>query len=147
MQPYPHHYRVEASAAAAGPVVLSAEGLPSLESAPPAEFDGPGDRWSPESLLVAAVADCFVLTFRAVARASKLEWSEIRCHAEGTLDRVERVTRFVGVRIVAELMLPDPDGADFARRLLEKSEKSCLVTSSLACPVELDATIRGVGAE
>jgi len=146
MQPYPHHYRVEANATAAGPVVLSAAGLPSLESEPPAEFDGPGNRWSPESLLVAAVADCFVLTFRAVARASKLEWSEIRCHAEGTLDRVERVTRFVGVRVVAELTLPDPDRAEFARRLLEKSEKSCLVTSSLACPVELDATIRGVGA-
>ena len=75
MKPYPHHYLVEASAAASGSVDLRARGLPVIASAPPIEFGGPGDAWSPESLLVAATADCFVLTFRAVARASKLEWS------------------------------------------------------------------------
>jgi hypothetical protein len=33
----------------------------------PREFDGRGNQWSPESLLAAALADCFVLSFRAVA--------------------------------------------------------------------------------
>ena len=28
--------------------------------------------------------------------ASQLEWSHLRCRTEGTLDRVERMTRFVG---------------------------------------------------
>ncbi len=139
MQPYPHHYLVEAHAAATGHVELGAKGLAPIASAPPLEFGGPGDQWSPESLLVAAVVDCFVLTFRAIARASKLEWTEIRCHAEGTLDRVERVTRFTKLRIVAELILPAGGGEDMALRLLEKAEQNCLVTNSLNVPIELQA--------
>ena len=31
-----------------------------------------------------------MLTFRAIARASRLEWNTIECTATGTLDRVER---------------------------------------------------------
>ena len=44
------------------------EGVRVIESAPPKEFDGPGDQWSPEQLLTAAVADCFVLNFRTMTR-------------------------------------------------------------------------------
>jgi organic hydroperoxide reductase OsmC/OhrA len=92
MQDLPHVYQVSGVAAKEGEVTLSAANLPDVISAPPAEFGGPGNLWSPESLLVAAVADCFVLTFRAIAGASKLEWSNLDCSAEGTLDREDRVT-------------------------------------------------------
>jgi len=139
MKPYPHHYLVEAHAAASGHVDLKAERLPPIASAPPLEFDGPGDQWSPEALLVASVIDCFVLTFRAISRASQLEWTDIRCHAEGTLNRVERVTRFTRMRVVAELTLPAGGSVERAERLLEKAEQTCLVTNSLDLPVELDA--------
>ena len=141
MKPYPHHYSVEASAAASGSVELRADALPAIASAPPIEFDGPGDQWSPESLLVAAVVDCFVLTFRAIARASKLEWSSLQCRAEGTLDRVERVTRFVGLRIEADLTLPADGDVEAGKRLLAKAEKTCLVTNSLDLAVELEARV------
>jgi organic hydroperoxide reductase OsmC/OhrA len=141
MKPYPHHYSVEASGAASGSVNLEAHGLPAITSAPPIEFDGPGDQWSPESLLVAAVADCFVFTFRAIARASKLEWSNLRCRAHRTLDHVDRVTRFVAMRIEADLTLPADGNADAARRLLEKAEKSCLITNSLDLTAELEASV------
>lgn len=141
MKPYPHHYSVEASASVSGTVDLSAEGLPALTSAPPVEFDGPGDQWSPESLLVASVVDCFALTFRAIARASKLDWTQLRCSAEGTLDRVEGVTRFVGLRIVADLALPQGGNVETGRRLLEKAEKGCLVSNSLDFAVDLEARV------
>ena len=80
MQELPHHYVVSANAKTVGNVALSANGVSDLESAPPAEFGGPGDQWSPESLLVAAVADCFILSFRAIARAStsRMGLSELR---------------------------------------------------------------------
>jgi organic hydroperoxide reductase OsmC/OhrA len=47
----PHHYRVSASAEADGNILLQEDRLPQLVSAPPAEFGGPGDQWSPEHLL------------------------------------------------------------------------------------------------
>ena len=61
MQPFPHHYSVVAKADMQGDITLEGERLPPIQSAPPTEFGGPGDRWSPETLFVAAVADCFVL--------------------------------------------------------------------------------------
>jgi peroxiredoxin-like protein len=127
----------------AGSVKLSAKGLPALVTAPPIEFSGPGDQWSPETLLVAAAADCFVLTFRAIAEASKLTWERLSCSGKGTLDRVDGVTRFTALALHAHLTLAVGGDVDKAKRLLEKAERACLVTNSLAlqsaltCDVEV----------
>ena len=141
MQDLPHLYRVEARAEAEGAVSLDASGLPTIRSAGPPEFGGPGDLWSPETLLVGAVVDCFLLTFRAVARGSKLDWTSLLCAGEGVLDRVDKKTRFTRIALRAELVLPA--GADAARgeRLLEKAEHGCLISNSLACPVELTTRV------
>ena len=141
MQPFPHRYLVAAAASVEGDVVLDGERLPSLPSAPPTEFDGPGDRWSPETLLVAAVADCFVLTFRAIARLSKLPWLSLACDVVGTVDRVERVTQFTGFVVRARLRVPVGTNQDQARRLLTKAEETCLVTNSLKARSHLEADV------
>src|SRR6266545_8422875 len=106
MQSLPHHYAVTVAGAVQGDVELTAERLTNLISASPAEFDGPGDRWSPETFLVGAVGDCFILTFRAVARVSQLPWTSLQCDATGTLDRIDHVTQFTGFAIHAHLDVP-----------------------------------------
>ena len=141
MQEFPHHYAVTAAADAAGDVTLESRGLPALLSAPPTEFGGPGTRWSPETLLVAAVVDCFVLTFRAIASASKLSWISLDCEAMGTLDRVERVTQFTAFEIRARLRVPAGANEEQARRLLQRAEQTCLVTNSLKAASHLDASV------
>jgi len=141
MQSLPHHYRAEATATQDGAVVVTSKGLDPLTTAPPAEYGGPGDRWSPETLLVAAVVDCFVLSFRAIARASSLAWVDLRCEGEGELDRVEHVTRFTGLTLRVFLTIPGDADAKKAGRLLEKAERTCLITNSLVCPVELVAQV------
>jgi organic hydroperoxide reductase OsmC/OhrA len=141
MQSFPHRYTVEASGSADGDVRLAGERLPSLVSAPPSEFDGPGDRWSPETLLVGAVADCFVLTFRAVARMSKLPWTSLTCHVVGTLDRVERVMQFTEFRVRARLQVPQGTDQEQARRVLARTEQGCLVANSLKAVSHLEAEI------
>ena len=77
MQAYPHHYQVAAASGASGTVRLTSRALPPLESTPPPEFDGPEGYWSPETLLLASVADCYSLSVRAIARASRLEWQDL----------------------------------------------------------------------
>jgi len=141
MQELPHHYRVNASAEVDGNVIIKADDLPEIVTAPPAEFGGPGDQWSPETLLVGAIADCFVLTFRAIASASKLEWSALECSAEGVLERVERVTRFTAVTVRARLTVPAGTDSDKAQRLLQKSEDACLVTRSMLAESHLEAEV------
>jgi peroxiredoxin-like protein len=141
MKEFPHRYSVRATAESQGLVSLDGEGLPSLRSAPPAEFGGPGDEWSPETLLVAAVADCFILTFRAMARASKLEWRSLSCQVEGVLDRVDRITRFTDLLVRASLEIPSGMDPDRARRLLERAEQNCLITSSLKAESQLETEV------
>ncbi len=141
MEAFPHLYQARATADAEGDVLLHGEAAEPLASAPPAQFGGPGDRWSPESLLAAAVADCFVLSFRAIARASKLGWHRLDCEVEGTLDRVERATRFTRFEVRAELEVPAGTDEAKARRLLEKAEASCLITNSLSVPVHLETRV------
>lgn len=141
MEPFPHHYSVTGSATIDSNVALKAEDLPEIVTAPPAEFGGPGDKWSPEALLVAAVADCFILSFRAIARASGLEWSNLECKASGTLDRIERVTRFTAIHVEASLSVPEGTDSEKAEKLLHKAEQSCLITNSLIAESTLNAQV------
>jgi organic hydroperoxide reductase OsmC/OhrA len=143
MEPLPHHYSVRASSKPAGSVELTAPGIPALSSSAPREFGGPGNEWSPETLLCAAVADCFVLTFRAVAQASKLAWDGLDVQVEGTLDRAEGGMRFTALAIRVRLAVPPGTPAERAQRLLEKAEKGCLVTRSLAVAPSLVAEVVG----
>jgi len=141
MQNFPHQYLATAIAGKDQAIDIESPGLPSLVSAAPAAFDGPGDQWSPETLLVAAVADCFTLTFRAIARASKLSWSSLRCEVEGTLDRVEHVTQFTEFKVSASLKVPADANQERAQRLLEKAEQTCLVMNSLKAASHLTTII------
>lgn len=141
MQELPHHYAVAASAVSDSNVRLDSPGIESFESAGPAEFGGPGDLWSPETLLVAAVADCYILTFRAIARASKMEWTALKCDVVGDLDKVGRKTQFTRFAIRAKLEIPEGTREEKAQKLLELAEKSCLITNSMKAPSHLESEI------
>ena len=137
MQPLPHVYSVTSTAGAAGNVTLSSDGVPRLASAAPAQFGGPGDQWSPEALLTAAVASCFVLSFRHVARRLRLEWIRLECEVDATLARVDGVTRFTGFVTRATLTVPGMNGTAAYEAALTQAEHSCLIANSLACAREL----------
>jgi organic hydroperoxide reductase OsmC/OhrA len=132
MHPFPHRYVVNAAMRPDGDVPLSTEGVRIIESAPPKEFDGPGNQWSPEALLTAAVADCFVLSFRAIAAASKYPWGRLEARTEGALDRIEGKMRFTRFDTHAKLQVPAGSDVERARKLLEKAEQACLVANSLS---------------
>lgn len=144
MKAFPHHYQVAASAAPEGEVVLSSTGLEDLRSAPPIEFDGPGDRWSPETLLIGAIADCFILTFRAVARASHIPWLDLNVDVVGTLEREQGNSRFTRYNLRAKLRVPAGSSFEAAERALHKAEAGCLISNSLSGSVQLDVDIDAV---
>jgi organic hydroperoxide reductase OsmC/OhrA len=141
MDEFPHVYAVESSCGPSGRVALASPGVPALESDAPRQFAGPGDRWSPEGLLLGALIDCLSLSFRASASASKLPWLELRCKASGTLDRVDGALRFTAIRVQARLRIPAGDKPDRAQRLLERAKRNCPVSNSLALEVEVEASV------
>jgi peroxiredoxin-like protein len=139
-----HLYSVSASVQPESLVAISAEGLPGIQSGPPKEFGGSGEQWSPEDLLVAAVADCFVLSFKAIAAASKFSWVDLNCTVTGTLDKVERAMQFTGIEIKATLKVPGDTDPARAQRLLEKAEQTCFITNSLKAEPHLEVEIQTV---
>ena len=141
MQDLPHIYQVKASAETDSNVYLDSDSVARIESAAPAEFGGPGDRWSPETLLVAAVADCFVLTFKAIARNSKLDWIRINCDVKGKLDKIDRVMKFVGFDLTVNAYVPAAVDQKKVHRLLEMAEQHCLITNSLTAETSLHCDI------
>ncbi len=141
MKPLPHTYSAQLSGGFEGYAVASVAGLPELRTAPPADFDGPGDAWSPEDLLMAAVETCFIFTLRAVARASKLEFSSLQLAGEGTVDRKDGAARFTEIVLRPRLTIRAGADREKAIRVLEKAEKACLVSASLSTPIRLEPEV------
>lgn len=141
MKPLPHRYQVRIAGGPSGHATLASPGVSDLATAAPVDFGGPGDAWSPEQLLLAAVDACFLLTFRAIAQASRIEFTSLDLDGEGIVDRDARGMRFTEIVLRPRVALPA--GADPARVrwALEKAEKTCLVSASLSTPIRLEPQI------
>jgi peroxiredoxin-like protein len=141
MQPLPHRYEVRLRGAPAGYASVSLAGAPDIAAAPPADFDGPGDAWGPEQLLLAAVETCFLFTLRAVAQASRIAFSALEVTAVGTVDRKDGALRFTEIVLRPRVTVAAGTDRERALRVLEKSEKACLVSASLSTPVRLEPEV------
>jgi uncharacterized OsmC-like protein len=141
MKPLPHTYDVRLTGGPAGYAEASAAGLPALRMAPPSDFDGPGDAWSPEHLLLASVLGCFLFTLRAVARHSSVDFLGVDVTAAGIVDRRDRVTRFTEIVIRPRLTVPAGSHRDRVQAVLEKTEKACLVSASLSTPIRVEPVV------
>lgn len=141
MHPFPHSYPATATASIDSNVRLTAPGVAAIDSAGPVEFGGPGDLWSPESLLVASVADCFVLSFRAIARASRFDWQDLDCNVTGILERIDKESRFTKFNVKAKLTIGRETDVTKAEKLLHKAEHSCLITNSLKATSHLEVEV------
>ena len=141
MHTFPHRYVVTAAGESTGSMQIGSQGLPALQATAPPEFGGPSGFWSPETLLVAAMAGCFLLTFRSLARAARLTWIRLECRVAGVLDRVEGRSRFTRFEIAATLEICCQADLERARRLLEKAEGDCLVGNSLSGQRSLTADV------
>lgn len=133
----PHKYNVTANAESGSDYKVASEDLPEIKVAPPKIFGGPGNIWSPEEMFVATIANCFLMTFKAVSSLSKLEWISLECNAEGTLDRIDNKLQFTEVKLNAKLKLPQNGNNERATRLMHKAEQNCLVTNSIKTQVTL----------
>ena len=109
-------------------------------SAPP-EFGGEQGLWTPEHLLLASLSSCFVASFRAVAGPSKLEFRHLDVNTEGTIEKLEGGFRFTKIILHLGLTITREEDRERAAKLLEKAERICIVSRSLACSVTTDPKI------
>jgi peroxiredoxin-like protein len=122
---------------------MSSPELPSrIEVATPPEFDkGVAGIWSPEHLFTASVLSCFMTTFLAVAEYSKLDFIAFDCTAEGILSLVDGKYLMTNIILRPELTVKEDDKVERALRILDKSEKACLISNSIRTEVTLEPVV------
>ncbi len=123
-------------------VVAHAEGKPPVEIATPPEFrDGIEGVWSPEDLLVAATASCFMVTFVAAAARRELELADLEVEAVGRLGRRDDGTfGFTAIDLRVEIETA-PGQVEEMHEAARAAESGCLVAAALSVPVELDLRV------
>lgn len=91
--------------------------------------------------MLAAVASCFVTTFKAIAELSKFQAVSLAVAVEGTVEKGEGGYAFHHVLIIPELAVDRESDRERGIRLLEKTERSCLISRSLKAAVSMDARV------
>ena len=123
-------------------VLTSPELAQNVEVATPPPFQGGVEQiWSPEHLFTSAVVSCFMTTFLAIAANSKLTYSNFKCNAKGKLEQVDGKYLMTEVLLVAHLTIDSLENKEKAERILEKSERACLISNSIKSTVTLTPII------
>lgn len=113
-----------------------------IEVATPPEFSsGMPNIWSPEHLFTAAVSSCLMTTFLAIAEYSKFEFISFKCDSKGVLDKVDGRFIMVEVQLFPEVVISNEAQKERALRILEKSEKACLISNSITSKVTMEPKI------
>ena len=113
-----------------------------IEVATPPEFDkGIPNIWSPEHLFTAAVSSCLMTTFLAVSEYSKFEFISFKCGSKGILDKVDGKFVMTEVLLYPEVFISDESQRERALKILEKSEKACLISNSITSKVTMQPKI------
>jgi peroxiredoxin-like protein len=146
MPDYHYHTRAHWTDGRKGSV--SAEGIdaPLRFSAPP-EFMGEAGTWTPEHFLAAAVASCFVTTFKAIAEFSKFDFLSLQVEIEAILEKEQGGYSFTKVVVQPILEVAAASDRERAARLFEKAERACLISRSLKSQIELQPEILVRGPE
>ncbi|MGB9071738.1 MAG: OsmC family protein [Terriglobales bacterium] len=122
--------------------IVEGEAIPrTINFAAPPEFGGEPGLWTPEHLLLASVATCYVATLRAVGQASKLQFGSLELTAEGTIEKQEGGFRFTRILLRPVVTIEKEEERERMGRMLEKAERVCLVSRSLACATTLEPKI------
>jgi organic hydroperoxide reductase OsmC/OhrA len=100
-------------------------------TSPPA-FGGLDGRWTPEDLLLCAVASCFTTTFQTLAENSKFDYTDLQVEADGDIRKADVGYNFTEVIIRANLTIAHPEEQARAIKLLHKAEGLCLVSRALS---------------
>ncbi|HKL37214.1 MAG TPA: OsmC family protein [Salegentibacter sp.] len=113
-----------------------------IETATPPDFPGGiPDIWSPEHFFVAAVESCLMTTFLAIAENSKLDFISFKSKAVGKLGKVEGKFQMTEIILKPVLEITDENNAERAKRIVEKSEKICLISNSIKTKITLETEI------
>ena len=127
-------------------------GLAKCESSPntihfseAAELGGLQGRWTPEQLLLCALAGCFTTTFHDVARSAKFDFTDLEVEIEGSVRRSRTAgCNFNEILIRPRLTVSFDEQREAGLALLRRAKSMCMISRAITVPQTLEPTVETV---
>ncbi|MUK90830.1 SACOL1771 family peroxiredoxin [Ornithinibacillus sp. L9] len=107
----------------------------------PPEMDGPGVGTNPDEMLLGAAATCYIITLAAMIERAELPLKDMSLESEGIVDVTNGVFTYKKI-IHKPTVALESHATDKERRkleqLVEKAEKSCMISRAIEGNVELE---------
>lgn len=140
---YPLEFRVRAESAPGVDPVWHSESLHSKKASPtaiPPEFGGLGGGFSPEDYFALALLNCYLATFKVLAKNSNVQYRSITTEGKLIVDRNDE-----GFPVMKEFFLKaeitGAEQADKTKRIAEKTSQSCLIHRSVKTKINYEILI------
>jgi organic hydroperoxide reductase OsmC/OhrA len=124
-------------------------GLAKCESSPntihfseAAELGGLQGRWTPEQLLLCALAGCFTTTFHDVARSAKFDFLDLEVEIEGSVRRSRTAgSSFNEILIRPRLKVHSEDQREAGLQLLRRAKSVCMLSRAISVPQTMEPVV------
>ena len=127
-------------------------GLAKCESSPntihfseAAELGGLQGRWTPEQLLLCALAGCFTTTFHDVARGAKFDYTDLEVEIEGSVRRSRAAgCNFNEILIRPRLTVASDEQREVGLSLLRRAKSVCLISRAITIPQTMEPAVETI---
>ncbi|GAA1238270.1 OsmC family protein [Prauserella halophila] len=120
---------------------VTADRKPPLAGSADPFFRGDADRWNPEELLLAALAQCHMLSYLAQCARSGVVVTGYADEPAGTMAETLGVGEFTSVSLRPVVTVADAGMVEQARELHEPAHEACFIARSVNFPVRHEARI------
>jgi organic hydroperoxide reductase OsmC/OhrA len=122
-------------------VVLQAAGKPALEGSADPTFRGDASRWNPEELLLAALAQCHLLSYLHMAVTHGVVVTAYADSPVGTMEQQGVGGHFTRVLLRPVVTVAEESQVETALRIHREASEACFIASSVNFPVEHEPTV------
>ena len=131
-----HEYRVAAWWTSGRSGIAKTDTAPNaIQFSAPENFGGFEGSWTPEDLLLAALAACYTTTLLTLATGTQSDFTDLEVEASATICKRDSGYGFTAIILRPVLKIADPDQKDRAFEFLRKAERLCLVSRALDVPI------------
>ena len=102
-------------------------------------------RWTPEQLLLCALAGCFTTTFHDVARSAKFDFLDLEVEIEACVRRSRSAgCNFNEILIRPRLKVHSDDQCETGLQLLRRTKSVCMISRAITVPQTIEPVVESV---
>jgi organic hydroperoxide reductase OsmC/OhrA len=121
---------------------VTAEGPPMLAGSADSTFHGDADRWNPEQLLLAALAQCHMLSYLHMAVKNGVTVTAYEDAAEGTMRlNPDGSGEFVSAILRPRVRITDATQKHLAQSIHADAAAACFIARSVNFPVDHEPVV------